>query len=254
MGCNLKYQNIAKEISRFCGKLEGKRILDVGCDRKGELITALVKDYQAKKAIGVNIEVSPKKIFQGCSLEKVDIRKSPFSSNYFDIIVSYASFEHIFKLDVALNEMFRILKIGGLLYTNFGPIWSSAWGHHLWISHDGYIYNYLNTILPPYCHLLMEPEDLNAYCIKYYEKELSAELVDYIYNSPKQNRLFFEDYEKLVNNCLFEVLCFHGSVNHSLSKVYHVNFPETLGLLHEKYPKHKKFLYSAICLLLRKAP
>jgi SAM-dependent methyltransferase len=45
----------------------------------------------------------------------------PFNDNAFDVIWTITVFEHIPDLQIAMNELFRILKPGGYLY--FAPAW-----------------------------------------------------------------------------------------------------------------------------------
>ena len=60
----------------------------------------------------------------------------PSQDNSFDAIVSLATFEHIHELPKALEELHRVLKTDGYIYTSFGPIWTSAKGHHLCINDE----------------------------------------------------------------------------------------------------------------------
>ena len=52
---------------------------------------------------------------------KGDMRKIPFDSDFFDFVYSYNSIFHLTKKDskVAIDEMCRVLKKGGLCYLNF---------------------------------------------------------------------------------------------------------------------------------------
>jgi ubiquinone/menaquinone biosynthesis C-methylase UbiE len=52
---------------------------------------------------------------------KGDMRKIPFDSVFFDYVYSYNSIFHLTKKDtvVAIDEMHRVLKKGGLCYLNF---------------------------------------------------------------------------------------------------------------------------------------
>jgi len=52
---------------------------------------------------------------------KGDMRNIPFDSNFFGYVFSYLSMVHLSKKDtaIAINEMHRVLMIGGLCYLNF---------------------------------------------------------------------------------------------------------------------------------------
>jgi len=45
-----------------------------------------------------------------------DARKLSFKNNVFDVVVCFNVLEHIYEYEVAVKEMFRVLKPGGLLF------------------------------------------------------------------------------------------------------------------------------------------
>ena len=217
------------------------------------LIQYISYHHKPKEIIGLNMVVESGKISDNSQLVNGDIRKTEFPDNYFDYIYSLATFEHIFDLDKAMKEMHRILKPGGLLYAKFGPIWSSCWGHHLWINHNGSVYNYINTALPPYCHLLLSPDELMAILMDRFLKEIREKIINYVYYCPDQNRLFYEDYESIVNASPFQDLFFYASTNFPLSDEYRPeSYVNMLDSLQKKYSGYKKFYYQVIYLLLWK--
>ena len=149
--------------SDFCGGFSGKKILDVGCDLDGKLITEIQEKYQPAEVIGMNLAAEKRELSQHCRMEPGDIRQTHYSDNYFDVIVSASAFEHVHRFDLAMREMYRILKPGGFLYAGFGPIWSTCYGHHMWFIHQDQLINYWNVILPAYCHLLMTPKEHSTF-------------------------------------------------------------------------------------------
>lgn len=80
----------------------------------------------------------------------------------YDLIFSIATFEHIHKLPAALDKMFLALKPGGKLFSLFAPIWSSSNGHHLpkITDRSGQVFEFGNSPIPPWGHLLMRPPEL----------------------------------------------------------------------------------------------
>ena len=250
---NPKYPSMLREISHYFNDLNDKTVLEVGCDAKGEMITYIADNYKSTEVIGLNPVVQSGRILKNARLVKGDIRDTTFPDNYFDYIFSLAAFEHIFNLDDAIKEMYRIIKPGGLLYTKFGPIWSCCWGHHLWMHHEGSVFNYSNTVLPPYCHLLLSPEELRDSLAEKFSNEITDKIVNYVYFCPDQNRLFYEDYESIINASLFQNLIFYGTVNYPLSAEQRPeSYATMLDLLQKKYPGYKKFYYQFIYFLLRK--
>lgn len=59
------------------------------------------------------------------------IEMKKIKDNSIDIIGSDAVFEHINKFHQAIDELKRVLKVGGILYSNFGPLWYSWGGDHI---------------------------------------------------------------------------------------------------------------------------
>ncbi len=248
-----KYSSMVDEVLKYFGTIEGKTVLEVGCDSKGELIRHFAENHNPKKIVGLNMVVNNEKVGENCEFVRGDVRKTDYRDETFDFIYSLAAFEHVFDLSEALSEMYRILKPGGLLYTKFGPIWSSAGGHHLWVTYEKNVYTYANANMPPYCHLLLTPEQLMEFCKKNHSPDVSEKLVDYIYNSEDQNRLFYEDYLNIVNESLFQRLFFFGSPDYPhRTEELDDNYLSDLRQLAIQYPGYG-FNYSTIWMLLSKS-
>ena len=248
------YREWLNLVACYCGGFSGKRVLDVGCDLQGSLITEIVRGFGASEAIGINPAIREKEIFPDCRIEGGDIRKTSYPDGHFDVIVSTSAFEHIQDLPDALKEMHRVLKSGGVLYSHFGPIWSTSYGHHLWLNHEKKLYNYWNTVLPPYCHLLMKPDELlDTMMARGYAAGVSGAVVHYIYNSPEQNKLFYEDYERIIKSGDFKTLFFKGYDHPELRKLYLNGVsPSVFETLKDKYGDRSNFMYDGITLLLKK--
>jgi SAM-dependent methyltransferase len=75
--------------------------------------------------------------------------------NFYDLVFSVATLEHIHDLPAAFGEIYRVTKPGGLIYTVAAPLWHSAEGHHL---------NYLGLFSEfPWIHLRLSPWELRDY-------------------------------------------------------------------------------------------
>jgi len=257
LGWRSKTEYIPKDwsdkVSSWCNGFTGKRIIEVGCDTNGRFINQIARLYRPLEIVGLNPVIQSHKFSATCRLEKGDIRSTAFEDGYFDVIVSSAAFEHIQNFDVALAEMYRILKPGGYLFSHFGPIWSASYGHHLWLTYNDRLYNYWNVILPPYCHLLSDAQQIVRMIAGMYPLDVCEAIAEYACNSTDQNHLFFEDYESFVANSPFKILVFKGSDAPELSDKYNRQMtPDTFRLLQEKYPGRKYFCYEGITLLLQK--
>ncbi len=98
-----------------------------------------------------------------------DVMNMPLDDNSFDLVFSYNSFEHFDDPEKALSEMIRVARPGGLIYLNFGPLYFSPLGYHLY-----------KKISVPYCHLLFSEETLEQYCLDHDLGKLDFKLGHYL--------------------------------------------------------------------------
>ena len=59
---------------------------------------------------------SLKKLDINVDLTSADLTKMPYENEKFDAIISISAYEHIKNLDIAMEELNRVLKIGGFVY------------------------------------------------------------------------------------------------------------------------------------------
>jgi ubiquinone/menaquinone biosynthesis C-methylase UbiE len=250
-----KYDQMVARINSYCGGLKGKSVLELGCNTRGDFIGDVARHYPLKEGVGINICLRETyRLSPTLRLQPGDIRKMEFDDSYFDVLISSAVFEHLHDFSIALREMYRVLKPGGFVYSHFGPIWSGSYGHHLWLEKDGQLFTYHNTLLPPYCHLLMTPEQV-MYWLREQDHPYSREITDYVFRSPDQNHLMFSDYEKLMRSSPFKIVFLKGYDFDKLQQVYAAaTTAEMFQNLMERYPADRdRFLYDGITVLLHKS-
>jgi SAM-dependent methyltransferase len=81
-------------------------------------------------------------------LLQMDACHLQFEDQTFDVVFSYNAFEHFARPQEVLLEAIRVVKTGGYIFLQFGPLNMSPMGAHLY-----------RQITIPYCHLLF-PKDL----------------------------------------------------------------------------------------------
>lgn len=91
-----------------------KIILDIGCGPRGSLEWA----DMAKERIGLDPLVDKYKTLRNLN-HKMDYVNSaaeniPFDDNYFDVVCSFNSLDHVDDLNKVISEIKRILKPGGI--------------------------------------------------------------------------------------------------------------------------------------------
>jgi ubiquinone/menaquinone biosynthesis C-methylase UbiE len=241
------------KVANMCGGFEGLRVLEIGADQKGRNLLRIVNNHKAKEAVGVNLDVKDAVLQENCRVMYGDMRKTNFDDNSFDVLFSTAVFEHIHNFDVALEEMYRIMKPGGILYSNHGPVWSTSYGHHLWTRYGGVSYTYWNVILPPHCHLLMQPEEVMELCLKQgINPEAAKKLTTYIFESEDQNRLMYDDYARIIKASKFEILLMRAYDTELGPKYMTKDFITNLETLRKKFPGYEDFYAEGMTVLLRK--
>ena len=105
-------------VKNISSKFIGGKLLDVGCGSKPYERLFKVEEY-----IGIDVEVS----FEGYSHTSVDkfydgIR-IPYDDNEFDWVFSSEVFEQVFNLDELLEEINRVLTLGGKLGFTCPFVW-----------------------------------------------------------------------------------------------------------------------------------
>jgi ubiquinone/menaquinone biosynthesis C-methylase UbiE len=140
-----------------------ERFLDVGA--WSDMTCAALRKV-GKWAVGVDIRANG---FPNSATKtrgdflQMDVARLGFSDNSFDCVFSFNSFEHFPTPNQALAEAIRVVRPGGYIYLNFGPLYWSEKGSHQF-----------KTIHIPYHQCLFSQETLAAYAA---EKEMA--LIDF---------------------------------------------------------------------------
>jgi ubiquinone/menaquinone biosynthesis C-methylase UbiE len=90
----------------------------------------------------------------------MDARTLAFAPASFDVVASTALLEHIDGVDAAMREMARVVRPGGVVFANFGPLYYTYGGAH----YDG-----------AYEHLAMSDAELERYLV---QRNIPGELED----------------------------------------------------------------------------
>jgi SAM-dependent methyltransferase len=102
-------------VRRF-GISKGQRLLDVGCGR-GEFLRGVMN--QGVEGYGADRSPAAVAICPNAKLCNADIEKNglPFKDDFFDIVFSKSVIEHFYYPETLIQEIFRVLKPGGLIIT-----------------------------------------------------------------------------------------------------------------------------------------
>lgn len=229
-------------------------ILEIGSDDDAKVLREFDR-LGARAVTGINpyldiwhdIPSGKRELSPTCVLANSDVRKLPFKNESFTSVFSVAVLEHINDLATALSEIHRVLKPGGYVYAEFGPIWSCSVGHHVYAVVDGEEARHWKpekNPVPNYAHLLLAPHQMRPLLQERVSEKLLSAILEWIYEKPSINRLFFEDYDRLFKESEFEILALNTVDEHVSSTM--------LKKLCDKHPGYKKFSVRNVEVLLKK--
>lgn len=181
--------------------LEGKNVLEVGGRLPAEFVAA------AKPSRWTSLD--PKNTDEAGEayvLKRGDAADIRFPDNTFDVVFSSSTFEHIGHLPKALSEMHRVLKPQGIMYSDFGPIWSAAGGHHIRGATEKTLRSAGLWPFPAWGHLAMTTRALLTFLSKGLEPDDARRVERDIHRRPSLNRMFYEDYVHAFHASPFRVI------------------------------------------------
>lgn len=111
----IRYRN----QSKFIPDLNHKKVLDIGCAR-GDFLGYLMQEYPSMTPYGVDY-FSNKLDYKDIIFFNKLFFECGFENNFFDVIVSFAVFEHLHEPSLYFKESNRVLKQNGeliILVTN----------------------------------------------------------------------------------------------------------------------------------------
>ena len=128
--------------------------------------------------------------------------------NCFDVVISFATLEHVLDVPNFLKNCFYSLKPNGVFVTRFGPLWNCYNGHHSWISNS---LNFNNVgPIGDWGHLINTgPELFEKLISSGVSFEDSTKAIYQIYTSQRINRYFAEDFIRYFSMAGFKSVKFY---------------------------------------------
>jgi len=151
-----------KKVMRFL--MEGK-ILDIGCGRPCETMPDQAFLRFLNREGGVGLDVKP---MQGpFEFHQGSIEKIPFADNSFDNVVAMEILEHIDQVPIALKEIKRVLKPGGVFVMStpdWNWLWESFW--YFWTRFIGRMWDHTHLVsfrLPQWLEFICSEFDVKGW-------------------------------------------------------------------------------------------
>ena len=206
--CSPHQLSAHRALSRY-SSFNGKNILEIGGAQSCDSAYPFLMDGAASAIVTGLDHISEEKISEEYNLRvmRADALRltSIFEPNQFDVVYGLSVIEHIPTPKAFLDQVYSILRPGGLAYFEGDPIWSSPKGHHLWVATWGGPYknrtsaNYLfsewagatsTNPLPDWSHLLMTPDQMTEYLAKESipVKDIDC-IIDWVFHSNEVNRI-----------------------------------------------------------------
>ena len=184
-----------KILSAQMGRnLSTARILDVGASVHGyALESAITLGYQ--QYIGIDLGITRVwgvpflEVTDGANrhvLCQMDAHRLWLEDESVDAVICLSGFEHYLYPEMALREISRVLRKGGVALITYEPIWTCSYGHHL--HHFGLGF----AQVPPWAHLILNKAQMTLLLAdKPWPEQCPitrAQAVDWVYDGREINR------------------------------------------------------------------
>ena len=127
-------------------------------------------------------------------------QRTSYADETFDAVLTLSLLEHVNPLEDALKEMKRITRRNGDQCHMFGPVWSSAYGSHLYMHDTDALLNFSKWQLPAFMHLLCSPDEIrNFYVAQGYVQAMGDKVVEQMFSDNFINRVNYDEYIRLMS-------------------------------------------------------
>jgi ubiquinone/menaquinone biosynthesis C-methylase UbiE len=142
----------ATEILHLQGAQRSNDFLELGC-WDGMVSCALSCKGKHTTAIDSrDLGFDERAYRQGVNFFQMNAADLRFEDESFDFVFSYDAFEHFTSPDAVLKEAIRVVRNGGFIYLEFGPLYYSPLGEHAY-----------RSITVPYCQFLFTKSMINDF-------------------------------------------------------------------------------------------
>lgn len=109
---NILQQLRIHRIKKYIPK--NSTVCDFGCGYEGVMLHSIKNIIRT--GVGLDLKINPAYSSGNIILRQADLNERlKIDDNYFDIVISLANLEHLENPQLAMREIYRILKTGGIL-------------------------------------------------------------------------------------------------------------------------------------------
>ncbi len=118
---------ILTEIAHSGIRLDGRRVLDLGCGKGGYSVALAAR---ANQVVAIDRYIlQAQETYQQIRLVQADAVQLPFGHQQFDFVMCASLIEHLTDPLGLLREIRRVLSPQGICYLSFPPFYSPVGGH-----------------------------------------------------------------------------------------------------------------------------
>lgn len=110
--------------------ITGCRVLVVGCGLGDDCQYFAEKGASLVVGLDIHEEIGKNYQHPDVSYIRASVEAIPIEDNYFDLVFSYATLEHVPNIRSAFREMVRVTSPGGFIYSAAAPLWCCRSGPH----------------------------------------------------------------------------------------------------------------------------
>jgi SAM-dependent methyltransferase len=204
------FQRTLKEIpgywKRFGGMpdVTGKMVMDLGCGQGAMCVD--IAQAGAAKVVGIdtddrrinfareNLAENYAQLADSIEFQEIWLKDYP-DEPVFDYVVSKNTFEHVFGLPEVLQDVKTRLKVGGRLYSGYGPLYRAPYGDHKVVN--------VNKMWNPWGHLLKSDAEI----IREYNARGTKHQIETV-DDLGMNRLTYKEHHRILHESGMKVVYF----------------------------------------------
>lgn len=134
-------RSVIPKLIALGGRTEGLKVLDIGCG-PGECVAGEIEEFGASRVTAIDLD--PKMVQRAsgrlaeygnrATVVEGDVTNLPYENGAFDAVFNFAVLHHVPDWKAGLQEIARVLKVGGRLFSQDHDVANHDWlSRHLFV-------------------------------------------------------------------------------------------------------------------------